>query len=72
MKLRFNLVFGGLVCAIIMTAAVFAPLLAHYNPVLDADLMNAELPPDVQFWFGTDAQGRDVYSRILYGAQEQH
>lgn len=69
MKLRFNLVFGGLVCAIIVTAAVFAPLLAHYNPILDADLMNAELPPDAQFWFGTDAQGRDVYSRILYGAQ---
>lgn len=69
MKLRFNLIFGGLVCIIILMAAVFAPLLAHYNPVLDADLMNAELPPDAQFWFGTDAQGRDVYSRILYGAQ---
>lgn len=69
MKLRFNLLFGGLVCIIILTAAVFAPLLAHYHPVLDADLMNAELPPDAQFWFGTDAQGRDVYSRILYGAQ---
>lgn len=69
MKLRFNLVFGGLVCIIILVAAVFAPLLAHYHPVLDADLMNAELPPDAQFWFGTDAQGRDVYSRILYGAQ---
>ena len=48
MKLRFNLIFGGLVCIIILTAAVFAPLLAHYNPVLDADLMNAELPPDAQ------------------------
>lgn len=69
MKLRFNLIFGGLVCIIILMAAVIAPLLAHYNPVLDADLMNAELPPDAQFWFGTDAQGRDVYSRILYGAQ---
>jgi peptide/nickel transport system permease protein len=69
MKLRFNLIFGGFVCIIILTAAVFAPLLAHYHPVLDADLMNAELPPDAQFWFGTDAQGRDVYSRILYGAQ---
>ncbi len=45
MKLRFNLVFGGFVCIVIVGAAVFAPLLAHYNPVLDADLMNAELPP---------------------------
>ncbi|WP_139974434.1 MULTISPECIES: ABC transporter permease [Brucella/Ochrobactrum group] len=69
MKMRFNFVFGGFVCIVIVAAAVFAPLLTHYNPVLDADLMNAELPPDAQFWFGTDAQGRDVYSRILYGAQ---
>ncbi|MBC2885560.1 ABC transporter permease [Ochrobactrum sp. CM-21-5] len=69
MKLRFNLVFGGVICVVMVTAAIFAPLLAHYNPIMDADLMNAELPPDAQFWFGTDAQGRDVLSRILYGAQ---
>ncbi|WP_439271297.1 ABC transporter permease [Pseudochrobactrum sp. HB0163] len=69
MRLRFNLLFGGILCALIVTAAVFAPLLAHYDPVLDADLINAELPPDGDFWFGTDAQGRDVFSRVLYGAR---
>ena len=31
--------------------------------------MNAEVPPGSEFWFGTDAQGRDIYSRVLYGAR---
>lgn len=69
MRLRFNLLFGGGLCVVILTAGIFAPLLAHYNPVLDADLMNAELPPSSDFWFGTDGQGRDVFSRVLYGSR---
>ena len=32
---------------------------------MDANLMNAEMPPGREFWFGTDAQGRDIYSRIV-------
>ena len=39
-------------------AGVFAPWLAHTDPVMDANLMNAEIPPGSEFWFGTDAQGR--------------
>src|SRR4051794_30047900 len=38
-------------------------------PAMDANLMNAEEPPGGAFWFGTDAQGRDIYSRVLYGAR---
>ena len=64
---------GGLTFAgiglLIITAACFAPWLAHYDPIGDADLMNAELPPDAQFWFGTDAQGRDIFSRVVYGTR---
>ena len=48
---------------------VFAPWVAPFDPVFDADLMSAELPPDGTFWFGTDAQGRDVFTRVLYGAR---
>jgi peptide/nickel transport system permease protein len=48
---------------------VFAPWLAHTDPVMGANLMNAEEPPGREFWFGTDAQGRDIYSRVLYGAR---
>ncbi|MGF6177087.1 ABC transporter permease [Ensifer sp. 4252] len=69
MRIRLNLLLGGVLCIVIIAAALFAPWLAPTDPVLDADLMNAELPPDAQFWFGTDAQGRDVLSRILYGAR---
>ena len=61
---------------IIMTlAALFAPLLAPMNPFDPAQvfLMNANIPPrwmqggDPQFLLGTDDQGRDLYSAILYG-----
>ena len=69
MRLGFNLLFGGFLTAVVILAGALAPWLAPFDPVLGANLMNAELPPDSEFWFGTDSQGRDVYSRILYGAQ---
>ncbi len=67
--LRANLVVGGLLFAAVVVAGLLAPWLAHTDPVMDANLMNAEEPPGRAFWFGTDAQGRDIYSRVLYGAR---
>lgn len=69
MKLGFNILLGGGLTALVIVGGLLAPWLAPFDPVLDANLMNAELPPDSTYWFGTDSQGRDVYSRILYGAQ---
>ena len=69
MRFRANLVIGGTLFAIVVAAGILAPWLAHTDPVLDADLMVAEEPPGRAFWFGTDAQGRDIYSRVLYGAR---
>jgi peptide/nickel transport system permease protein len=69
MRLGFNLVFGGFLTVLVIFGGVFAAWLAPYDPVFDANLMNSELPPDAEFWLGTDSQGRDIYSRILYGAQ---
>lgn len=69
MKFGFNFILGATLTALVILAGLLAPWLAPFDPVLDADLMNSELPPDWTFWMGTDAQGRDVYSRILYGAQ---
>ncbi|WP_028030360.1 ABC transporter permease [Gemmobacter nectariphilus] len=69
MKLGFNIFLGGFLTLLVVFGGLFAHWLAPFDPVLDANLMNAEMPPDTEFWFGTDAQGRDVYSRILYGAQ---
>ena len=63
------------VLLIMVLLAVFAPLIAPQNPYdpLQIDIMNSELPPvwldegDAQFVLGTDPQGRDMWSTILYG-----
>jgi peptide/nickel transport system permease protein len=69
MRIGANLWFGGLLVAVAVIIAVLAPWLQHTHPFMDANLMNAEEPPGARFWFGTDAQGRDIYSRVLHGAR---
>ena len=64
------------VTVVLVLAAVFAPLIAPYDPFNPAslNLMNGFTPPGQpnaftsdSFWLGTDDQGRDVFSTILYG-----
>jgi len=69
MKLGANLIIGSALCAAAIAMGVLAPWLAHADPVMGANLMVAEEPPGAAFWFGTDGQGRDIYSRVLYGAR---
>ncbi len=69
MKVRANLWIGGALFTLVVAGGLLAPWLAHSDPVMDANLMNAEISPGSEFWFGTDAQGRDIYSRVLYGAR---
>ena len=57
-----------LVLLAIIAMAVFAPWLANHDPIALAPA-NRLKPPSAQFWLGTDAYGRDLYSRILYGAR---
>jgi peptide/nickel transport system permease protein len=52
----------------LVLVTIFAPLLAPYNP-LAADLTNRIQPPSAAHWFGTDQLGRDILSRLIYGAQ---
>ena len=65
------LVVGGLMSALIVVIALLAPLLAPFP----ADAGSATHPfivlhpPSAQHWFGTDNVGRDIYSRVLYGAR---
>jgi len=66
---RKNLVIGGAITLVVVLTAIFAPLLAPYDPTNDADLMHAEEPPSRTFLFGTDNQGRDILSRVIYGAR---
>jgi len=69
MRLRFNFAFGLALVVIVSVAAIGAGVIAPYDPVLDADLMNSEMPPSWAHPLGTDAQGRDVLSRVLYGGR---
>ena len=69
MKLGTSAIIGGLLFALAIFVGLFAPWLAHTDPVMGANLMNAEEPPSWVWWFGTDAQGRDIYSRVVHGAR---
>jgi len=66
---RTNLVIGAGIVTMMIAMALFAPWLAPYHPIDDADLLYSEEPPGIQFWFGTDTQGRDILSRVIYGAR---
>jgi peptide/nickel transport system permease protein len=53
---------------LVFLAAVFAPLIAPYDP-LQMNALDRLTPPNGQYWFGTDHAGRDLLSRVLYGAR---
>jgi peptide/nickel transport system permease protein len=66
-------VAGLIVIALIVLVAIFGPLFAPFDPneqFFDGlTLEGAPLPPGERFWFGTDTNGRDQFSRLLYGAR---
>ncbi|QIG48589.1 ABC transporter permease [Nordella sp. HKS 07] len=65
--------FGLAVIVIVVLAALLAPVVAPYDPseqFFDGlTLEGAPLPPNERFLFGTDTNGRDQLSRLLYGAR---
>ncbi len=65
--------FGGVVVIVFVLLAAFAPLLAPYDPAEQffdgLTLEGSPLPPDGRFLLGTDLLGRDLLSRLLYGAR---
>ena len=70
-------VAAALLTALLVGAAFLSPLIAPHNPydLKSLDLLNADLPPawrpqgDARFLLGTDDQGRDILSTILYGTR---
>lgn len=60
--------FGLTVVLILIAAALLAPVLAPSNPVVQ-DLLNQNRPPGPAHWLGTDRFGRDMFSRIIWGAR---
>ncbi|WP_292898693.1 ABC transporter permease [Nitratireductor sp.] len=61
-------VVGALIVLVLVVMAIFAPLIAPYSPV-GQDLANRLMPPSAEHWMGTDELGRDIYSRVVYGAR---
>jgi peptide/nickel transport system permease protein len=69
-----KLALAGLVVVLfLILAGLFAPLLAPFDPneqfFEGLTLEGSPLPPSLRFWFVTDTNGRDQFSRLLYGAQ---
>jgi peptide/nickel transport system permease protein len=61
-------VIGILILLILVLAAIFAPLIAPHSP-MGQNLSARLLPPSAEYWMGTDELGRDIFSRIIYGAR---
>lgn len=59
---------GAVLLAIMTFAAIFAPYIAPYDPT-EGDPAALFAPPSAKYWLGTDAFGRDILSRLIYGAR---
>ncbi len=59
---------GAVIVGVVMLLALLAPWIAPYDPTR-VDVRSILLPPSAAHWCGTDTLGRDVFSRMLYGAR---
>lgn len=59
---------GAGILLIIMVLSIIAPILTPYDPA-EVNMGERLLPPGASHWFGTDEVGRDILTRILYGAR---
>lgn len=59
---------GAVVIAAVLMLAFLAPVVAPYDPTLQ-ETANRLMPPSVAHWLGTDAFGRDILSRMIYGTR---
>jgi peptide/nickel transport system permease protein len=67
-RMPFTSALALLVLGLIVGMAIFAPWIANHDPVALAPAFRLK-PSSAEFWLGTDAYGRDLFSRIVYGAR---
>lgn len=65
---RLALLGAGIIVLLVLLA-LLAPWLATHDPIFDQDYSNLLAAPSAQHWLGTDDLGRDIYSRMLFGAR---
>lgn len=61
-------VIGMIILLVLFFVGVFAPFIAPYD-YAEQDLQSTFQHPNAQHWFGTDKFGRDIFSRVIYGAR---
>jgi peptide/nickel transport system permease protein len=59
---------GALLLAVLIISALAAPWIARHDPY-EMNVVDRLLPPTATYWFGTDAYGRDIFTRTLYGGR---
>ena len=61
-------VVGATIIIVMMVLAILGPLISPYT-YADQSLIDANQSPSFSHWFGTDTLGRDIYTRVMYGAR---
>jgi peptide/nickel transport system permease protein len=65
---RKSAVLGLVIIVLFVAVAVFAPLIAPYDPTQQS-WTAIRKPPSALHWFGTDESGRDLFARVIFGAR---
>ncbi|MEE3664171.1 ABC transporter permease [Brenneria sp. g21c3] len=67
--LTWPVMLGAAVLLIVVALALLAPWISHYNPI-DIDPSQRLKTPSALHWLGTDALGRDIFARVVFGARQ--
>lgn len=67
-KLNRLAAVGAGIIAVMIVLAIFGPMISPYT-YADQSLVDANQSPSLAHWFGTDTLGRDIYTRVMYGAR---
>ena len=68
LKKNKGAIIGGMIIVVFVLSATFAPFIAPYDP-LETNLEETLQGHSFKHWLGTDEQGRDILSRIIYGGR---
>ena len=67
-QIPVTLVIGAVMTLVWIALALLAPHITQYDPI-KIDVLHTLQPPGAEHWLGTDATGRDVFTRVVYGAR---